>query len=84
MAAVTIRSLSDEAHRALKDRAAEHNRSTEAEMCAVLEAAVRPGERLRLGKALSEIGRKVGLTNADVAALDRARDAVQAQPLPID
>ena len=32
MAAVTIRNLSDEAHRALKVRAAQHNRSTEAEM----------------------------------------------------
>lgn len=84
MAAVTIGSLSDEAHRALKDRAAEHNRSTEAEMWAILEAAVRPGERLRLGTALSEIGRKVGLTNADVAALEQTRDAGEAQPLAID
>ena len=42
MPAVTIRSLSDETHRALKVRAAQHNRSTEAEMRAILEAAVRP------------------------------------------
>jgi len=35
MAAVTIRNLSDEAHRALKLRAAQHNRSTEAEMRAI-------------------------------------------------
>ena len=39
MAAVTIRNLSDAAHRALKARAAQHNRSTEAEMRAILEAA---------------------------------------------
>ena len=53
MAAVTIRNLSDEAHRALKVRAAQHNRSTEAEMRAILEAAVRPEGRVRLGTALS-------------------------------
>ena len=55
MAAVTIRNLSDEAHRALKVRAAQHNRSAEAEMRAILEAAVLPEGRLRLGTALSEI-----------------------------
>lgn len=42
MAAVTIRNLSEEAHRALKVRAAQHNRSAEAEMRTILEAAVRP------------------------------------------
>lgn len=61
MAAVTIRNLSDETHRALKVRAAQHNRSTEAEMRAILEAAVRPERRLRLGTALSEMSRKIGL-----------------------
>ena len=39
MAAVTILNLSDEAHRALKARAAQHNRSAEVEMRAILEAA---------------------------------------------
>jgi plasmid stability protein len=65
MAAVTIRNLSEEAHRALKLRAAQHNRSTEAEIRAIMEAAVRPEDRLRLGTAMAEISRKMGLTNAD-------------------
>jgi len=81
MAAVTIRNLSDATHRALKVRAAQHNRSTEAEMRAILEAAVRPQGRLRLGTALSEISRKIGLTNADVEALEQARDTKPAEPL---
>ncbi|MET0744761.1 MAG: plasmid stabilization protein [Microvirga sp.] len=81
MAAVTIRNLSDEAHRALKIRAARHNRSAEAEMRAILESAVRSEGRLRLGTALSEISRKFGLTNADVEELERARDARPAEPL---
>ena len=74
MAAVTIRNLSEEAHRAQKVRAARHNRSAEAEMRAILEAAVRPEGRLRLGTALSEIGRKYGITNADIEALEQVRD----------
>ena len=81
MAAVTIRNLSEEAHRALKVRAARHNRSTEAEMRAILEAAVRPEGRLRLGTAMSEISRKMGLTNADVEALEQVRDTRPADPM---
>ena len=81
MPAVTIRNLSAETHRALKVRAARHNRSTEAEMRAILEAAARPEGRLRLGSALAERSRKIGLTNADVEALDAARDTRPADPL---
>ena len=81
MAAVTIRNLSDEAHRALKVRAARHNRSTEAEMRAILEAAVRPDERLRLGTALSEVSRRTELTNEDVEALEQCRDTRPAEPM---
>jgi len=81
VAAVTIRNLSDAAHRALKVRAAQHNRSAEAEMRAILEAAVRPEGRLRLGTALSEMSRKIGLTNADVAALEATRDTQPAEPM---
>ncbi|MEQ8813841.1 MAG: plasmid stabilization protein [Thalassobaculum sp.] len=81
MAAVTIRNLSEEAHRALKVRAARHNRSTEAEMRAILEAAVRPEGRLLLGTALSKASRKLGLTNADIEALEQIRDARPAEPM---
>lgn len=81
MAAVTIRNLSEETRRALKVRAAQHNRSTEAEMRAILEAAVRPEGRLRLGTALSEMSRKIGLTNADVEAIERARGTRPARPM---
>ncbi len=84
MAAVTIRNLSEEAHRALKVRAAQHNRSTEAEMRAILEAAVRPEGRLRLGTALSEIGQKYGLTNADIEALEQVRDTRPAEPINLE
>lgn len=68
-------------HRALKVRAAQHNRSAEAEMRAILEAAVRPADRLRVGSALADLSRKVGLTNADVEALDQVRDDKPADPM---
>lgn len=60
MPAVVIRNLPAATHRALKRRAAEHGRSTEAEIRAILEDAVRPAQRLRLGSELAAIGRKYG------------------------
>lgn len=85
MAAVTIRNLPEEVHRALKVRAAQHNRSAEAEMRAILEAAVRPEGRLLLGTALAEMSRKIGITNADVDALEEAieeaHDKRPAEPM---
>ena len=81
MAAVTIRNLSEEVHRALKLRAAQHRRSTEAEMRAILEAAVRPEGRLRIGTALSEVGRAARLVDGDVEALERGRAARAAEPM---
>ncbi len=60
MAAITVRNLSDETHRALKARASSHQRSTEAEVRAILDAAVADPERVRLGSLLAEIGREAG------------------------
>ncbi len=58
MSSVTVRNLPDATHRALKHRAEQHGRSTEAEIRHILEAAVRPGNGL--GSALAAIGRRAG------------------------
>ena len=58
MSAITVRNLPEATHRALKIRAAQHGRSTEAEIRDILEAAVRP--RLALGSALAAIGIELG------------------------
>jgi hypothetical protein len=50
-------------------------------MRAILEAAVRPEGRLRLGTALTEMSRRIGLTNADIEALEQARDTRPAEPM---
>jgi len=83
MAAVTIRNLSEETYRALKVRAAQKHRSAEAEIRAILEDAARPKGRLLLGTALSEIGRKHGITNADIEALEQVRDKRPAAPVKL-
>ena len=81
MAILTIRNLSDEVHRALRVRAAQHGRSTEAEVREILTSAVKPEKRGRLGDALAALGRKIGLTNEDIATIEQARDKTPAEPL---
>jgi plasmid stability protein len=77
MAAVTIRNLPDETHRALKVRAARNGRSTEAEIRDIIEAAVRPPSRVKLGTLLAQIGARAGLSDQD---LEFSRDRIAAEP----
>lgn len=77
MAAITVRNLSDETHRALKARAAAHHRSTEAEVRAILDAAVTPPKRPRLGALLADIGRSVD-------GIESAIDRDQSPREPLD
>ncbi|MGC4025863.1 MAG: plasmid stabilization protein [Mesorhizobium sp.] len=84
MPAVTIRNIPAETHRALKIRAAHHGRSTEAEIRAILEMVVNPASRLRLGTALSQIGKEVGLTNADFEDLEAGQQKQPAEPVDFE
>jgi len=79
MRSVTIRNLPDEVHRAIRVRAAQHGRSTEAEMREILHATVKPQGRLKLGSVLFEIGRKVNLTDDEFAIFEKMRDRTQAR-----
>lgn len=74
MAMLTVRNISDEVHRALRTRAANHGQSMEAEVRAILELAVNPEGRLKLGSMLAEIGRQTRLTDAEFAVFERVRD----------
>lgn len=60
MAVVTVRNLPEETHRALRLRAAQHGRSTEAEIRLILEDAVRPESRVKIGSALAAFGQRFG------------------------
>jgi plasmid stability protein len=60
MAAVTIRNLRPETHRAIKARAKAKGTSAEAEMRAALDEAFMPTERLKLGSAIRALVLKHG------------------------
>ncbi|MEX5444770.1 plasmid stabilization protein [Acinetobacter schindleri] len=81
MAMMTIRNLPDDVHRALRMQAAQHGRSTEAEVREILAVAVKPESRVRLGEALAALSRKVGLTNDDFEVFQQVRDKMPAEPL---
>jgi len=81
MAMLTVRNLPDDVHRALRVRAAQHGHSTEAEVREILASAVKPETRVRLGDALSALGRKIGLTNEDFEVFERVKDKTPAEPL---
>ncbi len=83
MATLTIRNLSDEVHRSLRLRAASHGRSTEAEVRVLLEEAVKPQGRLKLGSLLSEVGRKMKLTDEEVAQISQ-RDPALPRPVSFE
>ncbi len=81
MASITVRNVHDEVHRALRVRAAQHGRSAEAEVRDILERAVKPAKRVRLGDALAALGRNVGVTDEDLAVIDQMRDKSPAKPM---
>lgn len=79
MASVTVRNIPDETHRALRVRAAMHGLSTEAEIRAILENAVRPEGRIKLGSLLAEIGREVGSVDLEIE-----RDRTPTEPVSFE
>jgi plasmid stability protein len=81
MAILTVRNLPDEVHRALRVRAAQHGRSTEAEVRDILESAVRPEGRIKLGSLLAEIGRRAKLTDEEFAIFEQVRDRRPSKPV---
>jgi antitoxin FitA len=80
MATMTVRNLPDEVHRALRLRATSHGRSTEAEVRDILESAVKPQARLRMGDALKDLGQRLGLSNEDFKVFDEVRTKAPAEP----
>ncbi len=79
MAAINIRNLSDETHRALRVRAAGKGRSMEAEARIILEEAVMPADRVQLGTALVDLFRPLGGVDLDIL-----RDPAPREPVRFD
>jgi plasmid stability protein len=76
MSSITVRNLPEVTHRALRVRAATAGRSTEAEVRAILDNAVRPEGRIKLGSLLAEIGQQAGGVDLDIV-----RDPSPTAPL---
>ncbi len=66
MATVTVRNLPDEVHRAIRVRAAQRGRSTEAEIRDILAQSVHPDGRLRIGTELRRYAEQFGGVELDV------------------
>lgn len=78
MAAIVIRNLSPQTHRALQARAVRHGRSTEAEVRTILDEAVRPTARVKLGSALAALAQPFGGLDLEIS-----RDKTPAQPIAL-
>ncbi len=86
MPAITVRNIPEAVHLALKQRAARHGRSTEAEIRDILAAAVVPKEEkgTGIGSALFALGRRHELDSEDGSALDPERSKAPASPMTFD
>jgi len=83
MAMLTVRGVPDEIHGALTAQARRHGRSAQAEIRAILAAALKPGDRVMLGTALASLGRQAELTEDEVARLSGPRHPTPAEPLDL-
>ncbi|TNH44740.1 FitA-like ribbon-helix-helix domain-containing protein [Photorhabdus luminescens] len=79
MPSITVRNVPDEVHRALRVRAATHGRSAEAEIRFILENAVQPAGRIKLGSLLAKIGREAGDVDLEIE-----RDKTPAEPMSFE
>jgi antitoxin FitA len=84
MPSITVRNVPDEVHRALRVKAAQHGRSAEAEIREILENAVQPEGRVKLGSLLAKIGRKVNLTDEEFSIFEQNRDKTPAKPVDFE
>jgi len=66
MVMICIENMSDDTYRALEARAKLHSRSVEAEVCAILESAIRLEPRIGMGDALAALGGKIRLIKGDL------------------
>lgn len=84
MAMLTVRNLPEEIHRALRARAAQHGQSMEAEVRDILEAAISPPGRVKLGSLLVEMGRQARLSDEECSVFEQVRDKTPAPPVSFD
>lgn len=84
MAMLTVRKLPEEVHRALRVRAAQHGQSMEAEVRQILETALTPERRVRLGSPLADMGRQAKLSEDELTGFERVRDKTPTRPVGLE
>jgi plasmid stability protein len=84
MAMLTVRNVTDEVHRALRVRAAQRGHSMEAEVRDILESAVSPQGRVKLGSLLADMGRRARLSNEEFAVFEQVRSKAPARPVSFE
>ena len=80
MTTLTVRNLPDEVHHALRLRAAQHGHSVAAEVREILQSAVNPEGRVKLGSLLADMGLQAKLTDAEFAAFEAVRSKAAQAP----
>lgn len=81
MAMLTVRNITEEVHRALRVRAAQRGHSMEAEVRDILESAVTPRGRVKLGSLLADMGRRAKLSDEEFAVFEQVRSRAPARPV---
>jgi len=84
MAMLTVRNITDEVHRALRVRAAQRGHSMEAEVREILESAVNPQGRVKLGSLLADMGRRARLSDEEFSVFDQVRSKAPARPVSFE
>lgn len=79
MPSITVRNVPAEVHRALRVRAASQGRSAEAEIRIILENALRPDGRIKLGTLLAGIGHEAGGFDLEIE-----RDKAPSEPISFE
>lgn len=84
MAMLTVRNIPEPVHRALRVRAAQHGHSMEAEVREILEAAISPQGRVKLGSLLADVGRQARLSDEEFAVFGQVRDKTPTPPVSFE
>ncbi len=84
MAMLTVRNITDEVHRALRVRAAQRGHSMEAEVRDILESAVNPQGRVKLGSLLAGMGTRARLSDEEFAVFEQVRSKTLAPPVDFE
>jgi len=81
MARLSVRNNPVQVHQAGQARAARDGTGIEAEVRSILESAVSPQGRVKLGTLLADLGRQAKFSEAEFAVFAQLREVTPGRPL---